>query len=282
MKKILLLLIPLLGLAFLQLSCKKKVEDPVIIQPEIQTYTRLNGGKEYKGESLLFNVYEDTFVNFPTIYFTTNIGYNSYKWYIGNEANPREGKAIGVNFSGFEGTIQATFIGERYVNGVTQIDSLSKSIVILHNREALYIGKFEGSFSFAPDVKLTLEIFDPLKIENFTTLGLWGYVNESLCPNIYQGPWWDTSKIEPPTIILSGYKYFTGVGYPPADFSYCKSYNNPGVDKSFGTTKALWINYGKVEHDGSIYIDFYHDYYDRDSKEGTIITKQNFKGKRVQ
>ena len=280
MKKILLLLISLMGLAFLQLSCKKKVEEP-IIQPEIQTYTRLNVDQEYNGESLEFKVYEDTFVNDPIIYFATNIEYENYKWYIGNEANPREGKAVGVDFSGFEGTIQATFIGERYVNSVTQIDTLTKQIIILHNREALYIGEFEGSFSFAPDVKVTLKIFNKIDYENFDRLGLWGYVNESLCPNIYQGPWWDTSKIEPPTIGISSYKYFTGAGYPPADFSYCLSYNNPGIDKNYRTSKGLWINYGKVEHDGSIYIDLYHKFYDYDSRDGAIVSKENFKGKRV-
>jgi hypothetical protein len=109
MKKILLLfLIPLLGLAFLQLSCKKKCESAIQEEPRIIFGATFAGG-QYT-DSGLFEV--DTFTGNVTKFYT-NGEYDEYLWLIGKEENYRKGKVCTVIFErGFEGSVPIKFIGK--------------------------------------------------------------------------------------------------------------------------------------------------------------------------
>ncbi len=97
-----------MGLAFLQISCKKKCESAIQEEPRIIFGYTFNDF--HKTDTGLFEV--DTFVN-SGAKFLVNKEYDEYLWLIGKEENYRNGKVCSVVFdNNFEGSIRIKFIGK--------------------------------------------------------------------------------------------------------------------------------------------------------------------------
>ena len=165
MKKILLLLISLIGLAFLQLGCKKKCESAIQEEPRIIFGATFAGG-QYT-DSGLFEV--DTFTGNVTKFYT-NGEYDEYLWLIGKEENYRKGKVCTVIFErGFEGSVPIKFIGKNNSqkfdvcgNPVSMGDTLYRTCFI-GNRDkySKLFGTYVGYENDNPN-QITVEIYKNL------------------------------------------------------------------------------------------------------------------------
>ena len=156
-----------MGLAFLQIGCKKKCESAIQEEPRIIFGATFAGG-QYT-DSGLFEV--DTFTGNVTKFYT-NGEYDEYLWLIGKEENYREGKVCTVIFErGFEGSVQIKFIGKNNSqkfdvcgNPVSMGDTLYRTAFI-GNRDkySKLFGTYVGYENDNPN-PITVEIYKDGKL----------------------------------------------------------------------------------------------------------------------